>query len=121
MGKKSDLCEEIENYEHELAELKSQIKQVPKHITWGELEEKDKSLRLLPGRKRLMDTVRMIAYRAETAIMGLMTGSGLSPSAARRLFQDLFVTEADILPDTENNRLTIRVHNGSRAAVDRGT
>ena len=117
--KKSDLCEEIENYEHELAELKSQIKQISKHITWGELEEKDKFLRLLPGRKRLMDTVRMIAYRAETAMMGLMTGPGLSPSAARRLLQDLFVAEADILPDTENNRLTVRVHNGSRPAVDR--
>ena len=66
-----------------------------------------------------MDTVRMIAYRAETAMMGLMTGPGLSPSAARRLLQDLFVAEADILPDTENNRLTVRVHNGSRPAVDR--
>ena len=32
VGKKSDLCEEIENYEHELAELKSQIKQIQKHI-----------------------------------------------------------------------------------------
>ena len=119
VGKKSDLCEEIENYEHELAKLKLQIKQVPRHITWGELEEKDKFLRLLPGRKRLMDTVRMIAYRAETAMMGLMTGPGLSPSAVRRLLQDLFVTEADILPDTENSQLTVGVHNGSRPAVDR--
>ena len=119
VGKKSDLCEEIENYEHELAELKSQIKQIQKHITWGELEDKDKFLRLLPGRKRLMDTVRMIAYRAETVMMGLVTGFGLSPSAARRLLQDLFVTEADILPDTKNNRLTVRVHNASRPAADR--
>ena len=66
-----------------------------------------------------MDTVRMIAYRAETVMMGLVTGFGLSPSAARRLLQDLFVTEADILPDTENNRLTVRVHNASRPAADR--
>jgi hypothetical protein len=117
--KKSDLCEEIENFEHELAQLKSKIKETPKHITWGELEEKDKFLRLLPGRKRLVDTVRMIAYRAETAMMGLMTGSGVSPSAARRLLQDLFVTEADILPDTESNRLIVRVHNASRPAADR--
>jgi ADP-dependent phosphofructokinase/glucokinase len=69
----------------------------------------------------LMDTVRMIAYRAETAMMGLMTGPASSPSAARRLLQDLFVTEADILPDTENNRLivSVRVHNASRPAADR--
>ena len=54
-----------------------------------------------------------------TQMMGLVTGFGLSPSAARRLLQDLFVTEADILPDTENNRLTVRVHNASRPAADR--
>ena len=29
------------------------------------------------------------------------------------------MTEADILPDTENNRLTVRVHNASRPAADR--
>jgi transposase len=117
--KKSDLCEEIGNFENQIAQLKSKIKETPKHITWAELEEKDKFLRLLPGRKRLMDTVRMIAYRAETAMMGLMTGAGLNPSAARRLLQDLFVTEADIQPDNENNRLTVRVHNASRPAADR--
>jgi len=30
--------------------------------------------RLLPGRKRLIDTVRMIAYRGETAMAGLLLG-----------------------------------------------
>ena len=74
---------------------------------------------MLPERKRLMDTVRMIAYRAETAMMGLRAGPGLSPSAVRRLLQDLFVAEADILPDTENNPLTVRVYDGSKSAVDR--
>jgi hypothetical protein len=38
---------------------------VPEHITWAELEDNDRFNRLLPGRKRLMDTVRMIAYRGQ--------------------------------------------------------
>jgi hypothetical protein len=97
----------------------SELKQTSKHIKWGEFDEKDKFLRLLPGRKRLMDTVRMIAYRAETAMVGLITGPTVDSSDARRLLQDLFSTEADILPEPENDQLNIRVHSASRPAANR--
>ncbi|MCP4139562.1 MAG: hypothetical protein GY755_04625 [Chloroflexi bacterium] len=119
LTKKANLFEGIENYEHQLEKLKAKLKDTPKHITWGQLDEKDKFLRLLPGRKRLMDTIRMIAYRAETAMVGLITGPTVHSPAARRLLQDLFVTEADILPDPENKKLNIRVHNASRPAANR--
>ncbi len=78
----------------------------------------NKFYRLLPGRKRLMDTVRMIAYRAETAMAGLLKGPTVDMAAARRLLQDLYVTEADILPEPEDNRLNVRVHNASRPAAN---
>jgi transposase len=117
--KKANLLEEIENYEHQLEKLKAELKDTAKHITWGQLDEKDKFLRLLPGRKRLMDTIRMIAYRAETAMVRLITGPTVDSPAARRLLQDLFVTEADILPDPENKQLNIRVHSASRPAANR--
>jgi hypothetical protein len=117
--KKAKLLEDIENLEQQLQQVKGELKDTSKHISWGELEAKDRFLRLLPGRKRLMDTIRMIAYRAETAMVGLITGPNVDSPAARRLLQDLFVTEADILPDQENKELTIRVHNASRPAANR--
>lgn len=116
--KKAGLLEQIEQYEFELSRLKRDIKEEPKHITWIELDEKNKFYRLLPGRKRLMDTVRMIAYRAETAMAGLLKGPTVDMAAARRLLQDLYVTEADILPEPEANRLNVRVHNSSRPAAN---
>jgi transposase len=119
LTKKADLLEEIENYEHQLDKLKAELKDTAKHITWGQLDEKDKFLRLLPGRKRLMDTIRMIAYRAETAMVALITGPTVESPAARRLLQDLFVTEADILPDPDNKQLNIRAHSASRPAANR--
>ena len=119
LKKKAGLLEEIQNFEYQLKELKAKLKDTSKHITWGQLDEKDKFLRLLPGRKRLMDTIRMIAYRAETAMVGLITGPTVDSSDARRLLQDLFVTEADILPDPENEQLNIRVHSASRPAANR--
>jgi hypothetical protein len=119
LKKKADLLEEIENLEYQLNALKAQLKETSKHISWGQLDDKDKFLRLLPGRKRLMDTIRMIAYRAETAMVGLITGPTVDSSDARSLLQDLFVTEADILPDAENEQLNIRVHSASRPAANR--
>ena len=38
---------------------------------------------------------------------------------ARRLLQTLFVTDADILPDVQNNILRVRVHNASTHADNR--
>jgi len=119
LKKKADLLEEIENLEYQQNELKVELKQTEKHIKWKELDEKDKFLRLLTGRKRLMDTIRMIAYRAETAMVGLITGPTVDSSDARRLLQDLFLTEADILPALENEQLKIRVHSASRPAANR--
>jgi len=119
LKRKSELLEEIDQHEHQLETLKAQLKQTPKHITWGELEDKDKFNRLLPGRKRLMDTVRMIAYRAETAMAGVLLGPTVNMSDARRLLQGLFVTDADLLPDMENNRLCVQIHNASTPADNR--
>lgn len=119
LEKKAELLEEIQNSEYQLNELKAKLKKTSKHITWDQLDEEDKFLRLLPGRKRLMDTIRMIAYRAETAMVGLITGPTVNSSDARCLLQGLFVTEADILPDPENEQLRIRVHSASTPAANR--
>ncbi|RPI70069.1 MAG: helix-turn-helix domain-containing protein [Geobacteraceae bacterium] len=119
LEKKSNLLEEIDQYEHQLSALKSEIKKTPRHIHWKELGDKDRFNRLLPGRKRLMDTIRMIAYRSETAMAGLLIDSIVKMPDARRLLQTLFVTDADILPDVQNNLLRVRVHNASTHADNR--
>ncbi len=118
MTKKAKLLEQIEQYESDLGTLKMKLKEEPKHITWEELDEKDKFFGLLPGRKRLMDTVKMISYRAETAMAGLLKGPTVDMAAARRLLQDLYVTEADILPRPKDNLLHVRIHNASRPAAN---
>ncbi|MDK9707552.1 MAG: hypothetical protein OEL83_10940 [Desulforhopalus sp.] len=60
-----------------------------------------------------------LAYSAETAMTGLFTGSTADTTATRRLLQDLFVTEADILPGIENKILRIKIHGASRPAANR--
>ena len=117
--KRAELLEEIEHYENELKIIKEELSQTPKHITWQELNDEDKFEQLLPGKKRLIDTVNMIAYRAETAMATLLTSSTIDFPMARQLLQTLFVTEADILPDKANKQLRIRVHSTSRPASNK--
>ena len=117
--KKADLFEEIQHIEHDFLAIKAKIKATSHYITWEKLEKDNSFQQLVPGRKRLLDTIKMIAYRAETAITGLLTGPTVDIPAARRLLQDLFVAEADILPDAESKILRIRVHGASRPAANR--
>ncbi len=116
---KAELLEEIELLEAKLAEVKATKSQTARHIRWEELDEKDRFHKPVLGRKRLMDAVRMIAYRAETAMCTLLRPAGVKLTEARRLMQDLFTTEADLFPDSASGRLEVHVHRGSRPAVDR--
>ncbi len=119
LQQKTDLRAQIEHFEQQLENVRATLKQTPKHISWAELQDQDKFHRLLPGRKQLIDTVHMIAYRAETAMVGLLTGPAVDSATARALLQDLFVTEADILPQPENQLFRIRVHIASKPEANR--
>lgn len=117
--KRAELLEEIEHYENELKTIKEKLSQTPKHITWQDLRDEDKFEQLLPGKKRLIDTVNMIAYRAETAMAALLSSPTIDFPMARQLLQTLFVTEADIIPDKVKKQLRIRVHSTSRPASNK--
>ena len=108
--RKAELREEIEHLEQELQELRGKIKQTPKHIEWQELPEEQKFQRLAPSRKQLMDTVRLIAYRAETALVSVVREKLARGDDARSLLRDLFRTEADLCPDANAAVLTVHVH-----------
>jgi transposase len=107
---KAALLEEIEQLEHEVEEVRQRQKETPRHLAWEALPEEAKFQRLAPGRKQLMDTVKMIAYRAETAMAAIVREKLAREDDARSLLRDLFRSEADILPDREAGTLQVRVH-----------
>lgn len=115
----AELLEEIQSMEAELAKVKADKKKAPHHIQWADLPEADRFEQPLLGRKRLKDAVGMIAYRAETALCGLLRTPLIDNAAARSLLQDLFIADADLRPDAPAGLLHVEVHRGSRPAVDR--
>jgi transposase len=108
--RKSELVEAIEQIEHEWAEVKRQRQATPHHLAWDELPEESKFQRLAPSRKRLMDTVKLIAYRAETAMTAVLRAELARDDDARALVRELFRSEADMSPDPARGQLTIGVH-----------
>ncbi len=117
--KKAEVVEEIERLEHELEETKLKIKETPKHIRAENLPEEHAFEQLKPSRKLLMDTVKMIAYRAETAMVGIVRERLARQDDARALIRDLCTAEADILPDKDSGTLTVRVHSMATARQNR--
>jgi hypothetical protein len=108
--RKAELVEEIEQLEHELMGVNSKLKTTPSHLEWGQLPESEKFQRLAPSRKQLVDTVKMIAYRAETALASIVREALARTEDARSLLCDLFRSEADLLPDVEQRVLRVHVH-----------
>jgi len=107
---KGKMQEEIEQLEHELTVLKERMPSTPKHWEWDELPEGEKFQRLAPSRKRLTDTVKLVAYRAETALAMIVREKMSHADEARSLLRDLFRSDADIYPDAAAGVLEVRLH-----------
>jgi len=108
--RKAELVEAIEQFEKELRDINDKLKTTPSHLKWDELPETEKFERLAPSRKQLVDTVKMIAYRAETAMASIVREVLARTDDARSLLRDLFRSEADLLPDLEQRVLRVLVH-----------
>jgi hypothetical protein len=108
--RQSELLEAVQQLEHELQEVKEQRRQTPQHIAWEELPHESKFQRLAPSRKRLIDTVKLIAYRAETALTAIVRATLAREDDARSLVRDLFRSAADLTPDTTAGVLHVAVH-----------
>jgi hypothetical protein len=107
---KASLQEEIEQLENKLSSLKDLMTTTPNHLEWGDLPEEYKFERLAPSRKRLTDTVKMLAYRTETALAMIVREKLSNGDEARCLIRDLFRSDADIYPNEATSTLEVRLH-----------
>ncbi len=87
-----------------------------KHMRAGALPEEEKLQALPAPLRQLMQTLRMLAYRAETAMAAALAPQLDTPETARSLLKALFRSEASLLPDPAAGTLTVRLlHQASRA------
>jgi hypothetical protein len=110
--------EKIEQLQRELDQIKKQRKSTLHHIPVKELPEKDRFTRLLPERKHFIDTIKMIAYRAETSMVSIVREKLARADDARSLLLQILNTEVDLAPDLQTNILTVKLHHLTQAAHD---
>lgn len=115
---KAELLQELQRIEAEYKDLLGQRRQTPKKIKIQDLPEDQRPTGLKAPGKMLVDIVKMIAYRAETALVAQVLPLLGKEADARALIRALLVSSADIEPDASANTLTIRVHRMSTVAHD---
>ena len=108
--RKSDLQETITQLQKVVEELKAQRKATKRHIPYQELPPEARFDRLSTQSKHLVDTIKMIAYRAETAMAQLVRQKMARHDDARSLLRGVYSTEVDIVPDLQTKTLTVRLH-----------
>jgi predicted nucleic acid-binding Zn-ribbon protein len=116
--RKGHLQEEIQVLDREIDTLKPQRKNTPHHIPVNSLPEEERFTRLRTERKHFIDTIKMIAYRAESSLASLLREHLARSDDARALLRQIFDTEADLTPDPVANTLTVRLHHLTQATHD---
>lgn len=116
---KGQILLSIQEGQQPLDELKAQRKQTPKHVMLKELPEADQFSQLRTDKKHLLDTIKMIAYRAETALVHLAREKlARADQETRAWVRGLLQSAADLRPDPQAKTLTVRLHRQATVAQD---
>ena len=118
-AKKATLKEEIDLLRQDLESLKVKRKETEKHVTLAALPEEERFRQLAPTSKHFIDTIKMIAYRAETALALVLREKLARPDDARALMREILSADADLIPDEDAQTLTVRLHHLTNPMSDK--
>jgi len=110
-NKQIEYINTIEHYRINERELITQRELLPPKIQLGKMPEKVRYNKLKTESKILMNVIKMICYRAESAVAACIAPYlSKADDEKRMLVKQIIGSNADILPDYQNNTLTIILH-----------
>ena len=106
------LRSEIEPETAAIDQLKAERKKNTKHIEIKELTEQDRFMKLAHRSKHFIDTLKIVAYRAETAMADAVREAlgKHHQDEARSYVRKLYANEANLIPDPAAGTLTVEIH-----------
>lgn len=111
---------EILALEKEIEEAKAALKELPDKVAVKEVLKDHEIVRLETERKQITDTVKMLCYRAETAMFNLLLPFfPRNLDEGRTFLKNLFQLPADIIPDESQNMLIVKFHTMSDSRSNR--
>jgi len=117
-------AEQLKLMQQQEQELVSQLKDVPKRIRLSRMPSESRYNKLHAESKLFMNIIKMICYRAETAVADILQQYlSRATEEKRMLVKQIINTTADLLPDYKNKTLVIVLHSLSaprfNAAVEK--
>ena len=118
--KQAEYKEQLDEYKRQESELIAMRKECPPGITLREMPEQVRYNKLKTESKLLMNVIKMICYRAETAVANLCEPHLSRGGEEKRMFvKQLINNHADLIPDEQNKTLTIKLHSLSAPRFNR--
>ena len=106
----------IESQRDLCKQLAARRSQLPKRVAIKEIVAAAEIVKLDPETKHVSDTIKMVAYRAETALVtALAPHYARNEEEGRALVRQLLLSSADIVPQPQEQHLVVKVH--SQATV----
>jgi hypothetical protein len=107
----SQLQEAIVGFEQQIRQLREALEQTPKRVKVKDMPVNSRYNKLKSESKLFMNTIRMIVYRAETAVANLVAPHyARSSEEIRMLVKEIIKSDADLIPDHTGKKLTVRLH-----------
>ena len=105
------LSQQIQDKEALVADLKEKRALIPKRIKLAQMSDDKRYNKLKTESQMLTNTIKMICFRAETALANLLDPAFKRADQEKRmLIKQIIQSPADLLPDLEQNTLTITLH-----------
>ncbi len=107
----AELGREIKKLREAGQRLEAEVKALPTRVPVREVMDGEPVVRLERERKTITDTLKMVAYRAETQLANLV--GPLLPcrdDEARKFMRQVFALSADLLPDHDQGTLLVSLH-----------
>jgi hypothetical protein len=102
---------QIDIYQKEIQEVINERNITPNRITLKEMPNDKQINKLKTESKMLINIIKMICYRAETAICALIAPHLKKYNDEKRMFVKQIITNnADMIPDYKNKKLIIKLH-----------
>jgi len=109
-AQKARLHEALTARQTRLETLKAERKKTARHRALKDLPKEEQFPRLRAARKHFVDTIKLLAYRAETVLVGTVREGLARSDDGRALVRELMRTTADLHPDPAAKTLTVRLH-----------
>lgn len=111
-NKQMILLEQIEQQQQIEQQIKEQRSKIPARIKLKDMPSQIRYNKLKQESKMLMNIIKMICYRAETAVANELAVylSKNAKDEKRMLVKQIIQNNADLLPDYENKTLTVVLH-----------